>query len=165
MKPDDRIRLLHIAEALEAAIGSSQDGSAMTWNDVLRRTLGPAERGLVGEIRGHRNRWAHQEPFTSDDADRALDSIARLLTAVSAPQAEDFARYVYLPRLRDPEVLVSAVRDGLGLLLWQQESFAFADGYDDASGWYRGLRCGQRVDTVEHSGEGLLVKPEVAIKH
>ena len=79
--------------------------------------------------------------------------------------AEDFARYVYLPRLRDPEVLTSAVRDGLGLLLWRQESFAFADGYDEASGRYRGLRCGQRVDTIEPSGEGLLVKPEVAIKH
>lgn len=59
-----------------------------SWNDVFRRTLGPAERGLVGEIRGHRNRWAHQEPFSGDDADRALDSIARLLAAVSAPEAD-----------------------------------------------------------------------------
>ena len=25
-----------------------------TWNDVFRRILGPAERGLVGEMRGHR---------------------------------------------------------------------------------------------------------------
>jgi hypothetical protein len=33
--------------------------------------------------------WAHQEPFTGDDTDRALDSIARLLTAVSAPQADE----------------------------------------------------------------------------
>ncbi|WP_244532329.1 Swt1 family HEPN domain-containing protein [Methylocapsa palsarum] len=57
-----------------------------SWNDVFRDVLGPAERGLVGEIRGYRNRWAHQEPFTGDDTDRALDSIARLLTAVSAQQ-------------------------------------------------------------------------------
>ena len=34
-----------------------------TWNDVFRKTLGPAERGLVGEMRGHRNKWAHQESF------------------------------------------------------------------------------------------------------
>jgi hypothetical protein len=79
--------------------------------------------------------------------------------------AEDFARYVYLPRLSGPEVLVAAVRDGLGLLLWQQESFAYADGYDEAAGRYRGLRCGQRVDYIEHSGEGMIVKPEVALKH
>ena len=30
--------------------------------------------------------------------------------------AEDFARYPYLPRLKGSEVLVGAVRDGLGLL-------------------------------------------------
>ena len=30
--------------------------------------------------------------------------------------AEDFARYVYLPRLKDSAVLVGAVRDGLGLV-------------------------------------------------
>lgn len=63
-----------------------------TWNDIFRQTLGPAERGLVGEIRGHRNRWAHQEPFSGDDTDRALDSIARLLSAVSAVEADEVNR-------------------------------------------------------------------------
>src|SRR5213594_4303215 len=62
------------------------------WNDVFARTLGRAERSLVQELRDWRNKWAHQEPFSSDDADRALDSIARLLTAVSAPQADDVGR-------------------------------------------------------------------------
>src|SRR5215813_10310554 len=59
------------------------------WNDVFRRTLGHAERSLVSELRDVRNKWAHQEPFSSDDADRALDSAERLLTAVSAPQADE----------------------------------------------------------------------------
>src|SRR3989454_11647270 len=54
------------------------------WNDVFRRTLGHAERSLVSELRDIRNKWAHQEPFSTDDAYRALDSIQRLLTAVSA---------------------------------------------------------------------------------
>ena len=63
-----------------------------TWNDVFRNILGPAERGFVGELRGHRNRWAHQEPFSSDDAYRALDTAHRLLTAVSAEQARDVER-------------------------------------------------------------------------
>jgi hypothetical protein len=62
------------------------------WNDVFGRTLGRAERSLVQELRDWRNQWAHQEPFSSDDADRALDSMARLLTAVSAPQADDVNR-------------------------------------------------------------------------
>ena len=60
-----------------------------TWNQVFRQTLGPAERGLVGELRGHRTRWAHQEPFSTDDAYRALDSTHRLLSSVSSPQAGD----------------------------------------------------------------------------
>ena len=63
-----------------------------TWNDVFRRILGPAERGLVGELRGHRNKWAHQESFSSDDAYRALDSVGRLLSAVSAPQSDELER-------------------------------------------------------------------------
>ena len=63
-----------------------------TWNDVFRTILGPAERSLVGELRGHRNKWAHQENFSSDDAYRALDSVGRLLAAVSAPQSDELER-------------------------------------------------------------------------
>ena len=55
---------------------------------------------------------------------------------------EDFARYLYLPRLQEPAVLLAAIRDGLGLLLWTQDTFAYADSYDEAAGRYRGLRCG-----------------------
>src|SRR5258708_2186431 len=63
-----------------------------TWRDVFRNTLGHAERSLVSEIREHRNSWAHQNAFSSDDTDRALDSVQRLLTAVSAPQADEVGR-------------------------------------------------------------------------
>lgn len=59
------------------------------WNDVFRQVLGFSERTLVSELREVRNKWAHQETFSSDDADRALDSVERLLTAVSASQAEE----------------------------------------------------------------------------
>ncbi len=62
------------------------------WHLVFRKTLGQAERTLVSELRDVRNRWAHQEPFSGDDTDRALDSVARLLTAVSAPQADEVQR-------------------------------------------------------------------------
>ena len=58
-----------------------------SWNDVYRDNLGPAERSLVSELRGFRNRWAHQERFSSDDTYRALDSAYRLLASVSSPQA------------------------------------------------------------------------------
>ena len=75
-----------------------------SWNEVFRRTLGPAERSLVGELRGHRNQWAHQQSFTSDDAYRALDSAGRLLTAISAPQSDDVEKMkMELLRLRFDE--------------------------------------------------------------
>ena len=63
-----------------------------TWNDVFRHILGPAERGFVGELRGHRNKWAHQQSFSGDDAYRALDTAGRLLAAVSAPQSDEIDR-------------------------------------------------------------------------
>lgn len=63
-----------------------------SWNEIFRRTLGRAERSLVQELRDCRNQWAHQQPFSSDDTDRALDSMARLLTAVSASQADEIGK-------------------------------------------------------------------------
>ena len=59
------------------------------WNSVFRKTLGHAERTLVSELREVRNRWAHQRPFSTDDAYRALDSAGRLLAAVSAKEADE----------------------------------------------------------------------------
>ena len=59
------------------------------WQLVFRNTLGNVERSLVSELRGWRNKWAHQENISSDDAYRALDSASRLLAAVSAPQSEE----------------------------------------------------------------------------
>ncbi len=77
---------------------------------------------------------------------------------------EDFARYHYLPRLTGPGVLVEAIRKGLGLLLWNQESFAYADSFDEADGRYRGLRAGQHVNLSDNDLTGLLVKPEAALR-
>src|SRR6202011_1245003 len=62
---------------------------------------------------------------------------------------EDFARYLYLPRLKEPAVLLEAIRDGLRLLTWSQDSFAYAESFDDAAGRYRGLRCGELVNISE----------------
>jgi hypothetical protein len=77
--------------------------------------------------------------------------------------ADDFARYLYLPRLADTSVLIGAVQDGVALLTWAQDTFAYADAYDEGAGRYRGLRGGQHV-MVSADGGGLVVKPEVAWK-
>jgi len=85
------------------------------WNVVFRKTLGQAERTLVSELRDVRNRWAHQKPFSSDDAYRALDSAGRLLTAVSAPQVDEIEKMkMELLRLRFDEQVRSEKRKSAG---------------------------------------------------
>jgi len=54
------------------------------WNDVFRDTLGHTERSIVSELRDVRNNWAHEKTFSSDDTYRAMDSMERLLEAISA---------------------------------------------------------------------------------
>jgi len=89
-----------------------------SWNEVFARTLGRAERSLVQELRDARNKWAHQEPFSSDDTDRVLDSIARLLTAISAPEADEVTKMkMELRRLTFEEQVRSEKRKAGGSLI------------------------------------------------
>ena len=74
---------------------------------------------------------------------------------------EHFARYHYLPRLAGPEVLVNAIRDGVALLTWQSDTFAYAESYDENAARYRGLRGGQ-VASLSAESAGILVKPDLA---
>jgi hypothetical protein len=77
--------------------------------------------------------------------------------------AEDYALYLYLPRLQEADVLLGAIRDGVGLLTWQQETFAYADGWDTEQQRYRGLRAGQ-MGSITLEGGSVLVKPDVAAR-
>ena len=62
---------------------------------------------------------------------------------------EDFARYLYLPRLRSSAVLIEAVRSGVSMLTWEQDGFAYAEGRDESAGRYRGLRGGVQMPISE----------------
>ncbi len=75
---------------------------------------------------------------------------------------EDFARYPYLPRLKDSAVLLTAIAEGVALLNWRQDSFAFAEDYDEQGRRYRGLRGGRAIALLDADSYGMLVKPEVA---
>ncbi len=91
------------------------------WQEVFRKTLGQAERTLVSELRDVRNKWAHQEPFSSDDAYRALDSAGRLLAAVSAPQAADIEKMkMELLRVRFDEQMRTEKRKTAGTAIETQ---------------------------------------------
>ena len=74
---------------------------------------------------------------------------------------DDFARYIYLPRLQQPSVLLDAIRDGVSQLTWAQDSFAFGDGHDEEKERYPGLRAGQGL-FVDETSTGLIVMPDVA---
>jgi predicted AAA+ superfamily ATPase len=78
--------------------------------------------------------------------------------------AEDFARYIYLPRLKNSDVLLGAIRAGVNLLTWEQDSFAFADSYDEIVGRYKGLRGNQSLMLFDATSSSLLVKSDVARK-
>jgi hypothetical protein len=75
--------------------------------------------------------------------------------------AEDFGRYLYLPRLQTTNVLVNAIRAGLALLTWEQDAFAYAENFDESASRYRGLRAEVQLP-LTGDDSGLLVRPDVA---
>ena len=54
------------------------------WRDAFATVLGHQERSYVSELLEVRNRLSHNETFTYDDAERALDTMRRLMEAISA---------------------------------------------------------------------------------
>ena len=71
-----------------------------------------------------------------------------------------YAEYPYMPRLRDRAVLDAGLTGPQ--LLWEQEGFALADGYDEASGKYRALVLPTDDVTVAVTDSTLIVRPERA---
>jgi hypothetical protein len=76
---------------------------------------------------------------------------------------EDFATYLYLPRLRDPDVLMGAIREGISRLTWESETFAYAQGKDSQTGRYLGLDAG-KMASIQAEGGSLLVESSVAAR-
>jgi len=54
------------------------------WMEAFKNVLGRTERAMVNELVEVRNKLSHNEHFTYPDAERALDTMGRLLTAISA---------------------------------------------------------------------------------
>jgi len=72
-----------------------------TWHDIFKGTLGQTERSWLNELLAARNDWAHERPFSSDDAYRALDTAERMLTAVSAANAANEIKKIRMDLQRD----------------------------------------------------------------
>ncbi len=132
------------------------------WNAVFRNTLGTTHRSMVSELRDVRNSWAHQTAFTADDAYRALDTVHRLLAAISAEEAQEVERSKFeLLRLRfdeqakkETKKAAAAPLDGqpvAGLKSWRE---VVTPHPDVASGRYQQAEFAANLGQV-HRGEGV----------
>ena len=69
-------------------VGWDQQGLLKTmmafWKDAFSMVLGHPERSYVSELLDVRNKVSHNEAFTYDDAERALDTMRRLMESISA---------------------------------------------------------------------------------
>lgn len=86
-----------VDQAIASAPGTRQPARADTagllaavvehWERVFSSRLPHVARSWVFELRDARNRWAHEEPFTGDEARRVEDTAHLLARAIGAPVA------------------------------------------------------------------------------
>lgn len=94
----------------------------------FRDYLGRVQESYASELREARNKWAHGEKFTDDDAYRTLDTAERLLQAIGAGDAADQVAAIRLNLRRvssekaDRRVAQSAISnpESDGLLPWRE---------------------------------------------
>lgn len=103
------------------------------WKEAFSTVLGHPERSYVSELLEVRNRLSHNETFTYDDAERALDTMRRLMESISAGDvAEQIGKmrdtilrtkYTELQRneeRRKSQKLSISVETVAGLLPWRE---------------------------------------------
>lgn len=103
------------------------------WKEAFATVLGHPERSYVSELLDVRNKLSHNETFTYDDAERALDSMRRLMEAISAGETsaeiskmrETILRTKYAELQRNEERrktqrLNISVETVAGLLPWRE---------------------------------------------
>ena len=73
-----------------------------------------------------------------------------------------FARYPYLPRLKNIDTLFATVRQGASPMGWETMGFALADAFEEPRSHYIGLTPDSSAVTV--TGTTLVVSPEVAMQ-
>jgi predicted AAA+ superfamily ATPase len=149
------------------------------WKSIFEATLGKNGRNMVGELIDIRNRWAHQKPFNTADALRALDTIQRLLAAISSEAAREVEKHHYevmrhrfedQTRLETKKVEKASIegRPDSGLKPWREVAtphddvctgrFQVAEFAADLWQVYRGEAKGEYADPVEFYGRTYLTE-------
>ena len=105
--------------------------------------------------------------FRSLGARRLRDDLNRFLWVekphVRVRDLVDWCRkYLYLPRVSTDQVILDALINPSAALSGES-TFHLADGFDEASGRYSGLRAQQASSTQPSSLTGYIVKDEVAL--
>jgi uncharacterized protein len=77
LKPDKNGSITWDQPALFAAMN-------VYWDAAFRSVLGKTDRAIVNELSDVRNTLSHNGSFSYDDAERALDSMRRLMDSISA---------------------------------------------------------------------------------
>lgn len=85
----------YVAQALDGAARARRPARSDTaallaamvenWDVAFASRLPNVVRSYVFELRDVRNRWAHEEPFTDDEARRAEDTATLIARAIGAP--------------------------------------------------------------------------------
>ncbi len=161
------------------------------WDKAIKSRLGetfcwlllPAQQGAQGVPEWQGIKLSGPEPLAAraskklrTDSQMVLQYASTLLRQdldkiplwrgnhVSVKQiVEDYARYLYLQRLREPEVILTSIRDGLNLTTWGLDSFAYAESWDETNQRYVGLQANRMISVTSES-TGLLVSAKVAEK-
>ena len=92
-----------------AYAGENVDSDASTlisvildnWQPVFRDDLRVPGRTFLSESRTWRNHWAHNNPYSDPDTDRALDTFERLLRLMDVPEADEVGALRAMPRTQD----------------------------------------------------------------
>ena len=75
---------------------------------------------------------------------------------------EYFASYLYLQRVMGPAVILRAIESGVAQLMWQDETFAYVESYDEVKGRYLGLKAGEGISLVQ-GDRGMIVRPDLVL--
>ena len=150
----------HQVKQAESQLSSADGTVAARLPEAYQWLLVPVQATPQDSVKWEAFRLSGQDPL-AERASKKLRNDELLITALAGTRLrmeldrvplwrgdsvpikqlpEDFARYPYLPRLVEASVLAGAIGDGLNLITWESDSFAYADSYDEATKRFRGLR-------------------------
>jgi predicted AAA+ superfamily ATPase len=95
--------------------------------------------------------------------DQSLSSVWSAGNIAVGKLWEYYCQYPYLPRLAERSVLDRGIGAVFDQMVWDQDGFAVASGYDEATGRYVGLAIPQENVPPQITDLTLLVRPDRAI--